>query len=489
MNSDKKNIYTHIIKYIGIFGSIQGVCILAGVIRNKITALMLGTMGMGLMSLLNTTVVFLSQATSMGLSYSGMREIAACKERGDQRGVERCAAIIRAWSMVAGVTGFALCAVAYKWIDKITFSYGDHSLHYLCLSPALVLMAISGGETAILKGMHRLKSLAVVQMVSAVGTLVITVPLLYFFDLAAIVPIIVLTALVVMLSTIFYSYATVRPRMGEWHNLRARIKKLLVEGKPMVKLGLAFVASMAMGSATELIIRAYLNINSDLDTVGLYNAGYLLAITYAGIFFSSLESDYFPRISGVSNDMTKVNEMMNNQTEISLTLISPMMCAFIVLIPVIVPLLFSSKFNDVIPMAQATALTMMCKAACLPVSYVMLAKGDSKIYIRLEGLSYIMTIAGVIVGYKYGGLTGTGIGLTAAYAMELTVNSICLRIRYGLKQTAKLITYFAMEMGMVVAVYASTYIHHDITRWGVGIGITAICTVYSVKSLKFSLRH
>ena len=77
MNSDKKNIYTHIIKYIGIFGSIQGVCILAGVIRNKITALMLGTMGMGLMSLLNTTVVFLSQATSMGLSYSGMREIAA----------------------------------------------------------------------------------------------------------------------------------------------------------------------------------------------------------------------------------------------------------------------------------------------------------------------------------------------------------------------------------------------------------------------------
>ena len=489
MNGDKKSIYTHIIKYIGLFGSIQGVCIMTGVIRNKITALMLGTMGMGLMSLLNTTVIFLSQATSMGLSYSGMREIAACKERGDMKGVERWAAIIRAWSMVAGLTGFTLCAVSYKWIDKITFSNGDHSLHYLCLSPALVLMAISGGETAILKGLHRLKSLAVVQMVAAIGTLAITVPLLYCFDLAAIVPIIVLTALVVMLSTIFYSFATVKPRIGEWNNLYARIKKLLAEGRPMVKLGLAFVASMAMGSASELIIRAYLNVNCDLEVVGLYNAGYLLAITYAGIFFSSMESDYFPRLSAINDDMTKVNELMNYQTEISLTLISPMMCTFIVLIPIIVPILFSDNFNDAIPMAQATTLTMMCKAACLPVSYVMLAKGDSKIYICLEGLSYFMTVAGVIIGQKYGGLTGTGLGLAAAYAMELTVNSVCLRIRYGLKQRAKLIAYFAIQTAMVVAVYASTYIHDDITRWAAGIGITVICAAYSVKYLKFSLRH
>ena len=489
MNSNKKSIYTHIIKYIGIFGSIQGVCILTGVIRNKITALMLGTMGMGLMSLLNSTVIFLSQATNMGISYSGMREIAECKERGDQRGVERCAAVIRAWELVVALIGFTICAISYKWIDKITFSNGDHSLHYLCLSPALVLMAVTGGETAILKGMHRLKSLAVVQLVSALGTLVITVPLLYFFNLAAIVPIIVLTAFVVMISTIFYSFATVRPRIGGWQNIYPRMKKLLDEGRPMVKLGLAFVASMAMGSASELIIRAYLNVNSDLETVGLYNAGYLLAITYASIFFSSLESDYFPRLSAVNNDMTKVNELMNYQTEISLTLISPMMCTFILLLPIFVPLLFSANFNAAIPMAQATTLTMMCKAACLPVSYVMLAKGDSKIYICLESLSYILIVTGVIVGYTYGGLTGTGIGLTAAYATELTVNSICLRIRYGLKQKAKLIVYFAIQMGMVVAVYASTYIQDEITRWSVGIGITAICAAYSVKYLKFSLRH
>ena len=257
----------------------------------------------------------------------------------------------------------------------------------------------------------------------------------------------------------------------------------------MVRIGLAFVTAMAIGSASELIIRAYLNVKADLDTVGLYNAGYLLAITYAGLFFTSLESDYYPRLSAVNNDITKINQLVNYQTEVSLTLIAPMMCVFILLLPAIVPVLFSEKFNAAIPMAQATALTMMCKSACLPVSYVMLAKGDSRIYICLETLSYLMTIAGVIAGYTYGGLTGTGVGLTVAYAAELTINSICLHFRYGLRQSGKLIKYFASHVAMVGAVYASTYIPDDVTRWSTGIGITAICAAYSAKSLKSNLRH
>ena len=425
----------------------------------------------------------------MGLAYSGVREIAACKERGDLAGIERCAAIIRAWSLLAALTGMAICALSSKWIDKLTFTWGDHSLHYLLLSPSLALMAITAGETAILKGLHRLKALAVIQMITAFGALVITAPLLYFFNQAAIVPIIGLIAMVTMIATIFYSFATVKPRIGNWRRGYGRWKRLIAEGRPMVKIGLAFVTAMAIGSASELIIRAYLNVKADLDTVGLYNAGYLLAITYAGLFFTSLESDYYPRLSAVNNDITKINQLVNYQTEVSLTLIAPMMCVFILLLPAIVPVLFSEKFNAAIPMAQATALTMMCKSACLPVSYVMLAKGDSRIYICLETLSYLMTIAGVIAGYTYGGLTGTGVGLTVAYAAELTINSICLHFRYGLRQSGKLIKYFASHVAMVGAVYASTYIPDDVTRWSTGIGITAICAAYSAKSLKSNLRH
>lgn len=51
MGDKKENSYSHILKYTGLFGSVQGLGILVGVLRNKFTALFLGPSGMGLLSL------------------------------------------------------------------------------------------------------------------------------------------------------------------------------------------------------------------------------------------------------------------------------------------------------------------------------------------------------------------------------------------------------------------------------------------------------
>ena len=43
--------YSHILKYTSIFGGVQGLVILIGMVRNKLIALLLGPQGMGLMAL------------------------------------------------------------------------------------------------------------------------------------------------------------------------------------------------------------------------------------------------------------------------------------------------------------------------------------------------------------------------------------------------------------------------------------------------------
>ena len=487
MNDNKKAIYAQILKYTGIFGTIQGLSILTGVIRNKVMALMLGTQGMGMLSLLNSTVSFLSLATSLGLSFSAVREMASCNDQGDANGMERCAMSIRAWSIMAALLGALACVVSCKWIDKLTFTWGDHSLHYMLLSPAIFIMAITAGETAILKGMHRLKALAVVQLVTAFAALVITVPLIYLFNQAAIVPVICLVALSTMLATVFYSYSTVPPR---WRMLCVSISRwraILASGTPMVKLGMAFASASIIGSGSEVVIRAFLNNVGDLDAVGLYNTGYLLAITYAGMIFSSMDSDYYPRLAAVNGDIDCVNNVMNNQAEVSVLLVAPMMCVFILCLPVIVPLLFSVKFIEAVPMAQAMSLTMVFKSVCLPVSYVMLAKGDSKTYIFLESWSYIVAVAGVIIGYRLGGLVGTGMGLSVAYAIELTTNATTLHFRYGLVVGKKLARYMLLLFPSVMAVYASTLIPHDLLRWSVGILLTIASSLFSLHTFRHTV--
>lgn len=48
MVEEDSNGYRHILKYTSVFGSVQGLNVIAGLVRNKFAALFLGTAGMGL---------------------------------------------------------------------------------------------------------------------------------------------------------------------------------------------------------------------------------------------------------------------------------------------------------------------------------------------------------------------------------------------------------------------------------------------------------
>jgi len=77
MKPTDNNSYRHILKYMGIFGGVQGLNILMSIVRNKVVAVLLGTAGMGLISLFNATVRLVSDSTNLGLSMSAVRELSA----------------------------------------------------------------------------------------------------------------------------------------------------------------------------------------------------------------------------------------------------------------------------------------------------------------------------------------------------------------------------------------------------------------------------
>ena len=68
-----KQSYTHILKYTGMFGGVQGLNIAITLVRNKFVALLLGPAGMGLVALYSTIVNFFSQATSTSYTISSIR--------------------------------------------------------------------------------------------------------------------------------------------------------------------------------------------------------------------------------------------------------------------------------------------------------------------------------------------------------------------------------------------------------------------------------
>lgn len=478
MSESKGNgSYAHILKYTGLFGGVQGLGILVGIVRNKCVALLLGPDGMGLISLFNSTVNFVSNSTNFGLPMSAVRTVSENYGNGDTAAIKHSVAVVRLWSLVAAAFGTLMGILLSPLLSWFTFSWNGHTLHFIFLSPVVGLMAITGGELAILKALRRLRNLASISVINMLVSLVVSVPIYYFFGIPAIVPLLVLLALLQMAVTIAYSYKVCPPSFEV-------TRTLWRNGYGMVKLGVAFVIAGMIDSCCEFLIRSYINNVAQIGMVGLYNAGFMISMTYVGLVFAAMETDYFPRLSSVNHLGVTFRTTVNRQIEVMLLIISPLLVAFMVALPILVPLLFSSKFIPIIDMVRIVILAMYFRALILPVQYIPLAKGDSKSYMFLEAASEIMILIGVVTFFHLYGLKGAGLGIFLASFLDLVMSLAYARCKYRYKPSPRVALITSIQLPLGIVAFVSTSFLSNFFYWSVGLIIIIISSVYSLSMLR-----
>lgn len=447
----RSSSYANILKYTGLFGGVQALNILVGIVRNKLVALILGPQGMGLMSLFNSTTRLVGDSTNFGIAVSGVRDISEAYNVGDKKRLSDSILMVRSWCMLTALLGLVLCIVLSPWLSRFTFSWDGHTLHFIFLSPAVFLSTLIGGELAILKGTRKLRDLAKASVWNMLLALVLTVPLYYFFNDAAIVPSIVLMALTQLLLTVGYSY--------RHYPLRISFTRgVLGKGFGMIRLGVAFVLAGVLGSLADFLVRSYLSNVAQVDTVGLYNAGYMMTMTYIGMVFTAMETDYFPRLSGVCEHSFTFSQTVNRQAEVMLLVASPLLVAFSFSLPLLLPLLYSHQFMSVLGMMQVMVLAMYFRAIKLPVQYIPLAKGDSKSYLFLEGTYSVMLVGAVVGLFSWKGLTGAGLAISLVSLLDLIITFVYAYFRYHYKPSMGLLRCVLFQLPLGLLAYASTFL-------------------------------
>ena len=469
--------YKHILKYTSVFGTIQGLNILVAMIRNKLVAVILGPGGMGLIALFNSTLKLVGDSTNMGVPTSGVKTIAEAYESTDRCRLEESVCLIRSWSVMVALLGMLVCVMAAPFIDSFSFNWGAHTLHYLLLSPTVALMALTGGEMAVLKAVRQLGSLARISVYNVFAVLVVTIPLYYLYGETAIVPSLFLAALIQAVLTLWRSCRLFPLRLSF-------SRRFLSRGNGMLKLGLAFVVTGMMGSGMEFAIRSFLNVAGSLNTVGLYNAGYMMTMTYGGMVFSAMETDYYPRLSAVSGTGAALNSCVNRQIEVSLLIMAPLLVAMMFALPVLLPLLFSGKFLPVIGMMQFSVMALFLRAVKLPVAYIPLGRGDSRSFMFMEGVYVVMILPLMYVCFGCWGLTGTGVALFIGAVLDTVLLMVYNRWRYGYRPDGRVAVCVAMQLPAVIAAYAVVTLATGWVYWVAAIALALASLVVSLWLLR-----
>jgi len=470
--------YGHVLKYTGIFGGVQGLNILIGLLRTKIVARLLGPAGMGLMSLFNTTVNFISQLTSLGISFSAVRHVSELFDSGDEARISHFIKVVRAWCLLAGLLGMLVCMLAGPLLSLYTFAWGNHTLHFVMLSPVVFLMAISGGEMAILKGTRRLKAVASVQVFAAVVSVLVSVPIYYFWNQTGVVPVIFLMALSTLLATVWYSYRFYPLRL-------CGVKGIFGEGMEMVRLGVGFTIAGIFASGADIVTRSFINVEADLDVLGLYNAGYMLTMTYGGMIFSAMDTDYFPRLSSLNNKQAaQMNETVNHQIEVTLLLIAPMLVALLFGAPLLVPLLLTTHFNPIVGMVRIAVFALFLRAILLPIAYLPLARGDGHVYMLTEGICALVMVAAMVLCFQQWGLTGTGVALLTEAFINLLVAYVIGRWRYGYRFSSDTIRFSLLQLVVALASFRFASTLHSWPYWLLAVVMTGLSLMLSFHYLQ-----
>lgn len=426
--------YKNIFKASSLFGGVQGLSILLNLVRTKLVAILLGPAGIGLNSIYNETRELIHSTTNLGLDVSGIRGIsksyedwlnAKDEEEKHQKEIlideEVC--LLRSWVLVLALVGTLICMILAEPISYFTFNDYEHTWGYVLLSPVVGLSTMICGELAVLKAIRRIKMIASVSLINVVLTILTSIPLYYFFGIKGVIPAFILLYIAQFIAIILFSYRVKRPKF----ELK---KQYLAKGFPMLLLGVSFAITGMINHGAQLSIRTFINNNGGLEAVGLFNAGYTIFTTVGSIAFASLNSYYFPRLSGVFNDIVARRQTVLRQTKVTLSIITPVAILLIAVLGWILPLLFSHEFDIVVPMAQVAAAGLLFRAVYLPFVYIPLSAGDSKTYLILETISAAILVSAVITGYHFYGLLGAGFGLLISNMIDMCTSVLVAKYKY-----------------------------------------------------------
>jgi O-antigen/teichoic acid export membrane protein len=464
-------------KATSLFGGVQVFGIVITIIRSKFIAVLLGPAGMGIAGLLNATIGLIAGVADFGLGTSAVRDIAAAHGTGNNKRIATVVKVLRRWIWITGLLGTVVTLILSPWLSEFTFGNKNYTFAFAWLSITLLLGQISSGQGVLLRGMRRIKDMAQAGMIGSVLGLFTTIPLYYVWGLKGIVPGIIISSVTTLLLTWYYA------RKIKVENIYVSKARTIAEGKGMLKMGFMLSLNGLITTGTSYLFRIYLSHYGGVDQVGLYNAGFAMINTYVGLVFTAMSTDFYPRLSAVAYSNALCKETINQQAEIAILILAPIIMIFLVFIEWVVILLYSSKFNPIDVMIHWAVLGMLFMAGSWSIGFILLAKGASKTFFWNELISNLYLLALNITGYYIMGLTGLGISFLIAYILHFIQMVIVSKIKYDFSFDAAFIRIFVIQLVLAVSCFLSVKLLPTHLAYGIGCVFIIISGWYSFKEL------
>ncbi|HEU5080696.1 MAG TPA: O-antigen translocase [Opitutaceae bacterium] len=406
-----------------LIGGSTAIAMLVRMIKTKALALMLGPAGIGLEALFDSTVSLIRTIFDLGISSSGVREIAAAVGTRDERVISTTVYTLRRSCLVLGILAAATLFFGRAQFSEMAFKSTEHATDFGCLSLMLILASISGGQSELLQGMRRIRDLAKVNIIGAISAAALSIPIVYYWGKPGIPAYMLLGGFVSFLSSWWYS------RRVKIERVKVALPEVVTAASSLLKLGLAFMASSLFSTGALYLIRNIVSREVGIEGTGQFQAANALSMVYVGFILQAMGTDFYPRLTAVAHDNAQCCRTVNEQAEISLLLALPGILGTLACAPWVMHVFYSGKFAVAADILTWQATGMLLRVISWPMGFIIMAKGRGAILMLTEFAAYAVYVAFAWLGLKFFGLIGTGMAFLGLYIFHaLMINAVVRKI-------------------------------------------------------------
>lgn len=474
---NSKKEYGDILKSTSIVGGAQAITYLIKLLRIKIVAILLGRSGVGLIGLYQSAMVTVSTVSGMGINSSGVREIAAANKEKDSQGEGFIVAVLTRSCLLTGLVGCLAMVVLATPLTEYLFDSNERRVAVACLGAALFLSALSGGRKAVLQGKRRIKDLAKLKIIGAAASTILALAIYSWAGEKGIVPLLILTSALDLAATWWFEKSI------QLEKSRISWREWLRSSKRLFVVGSAFMWSGLLATLVALFTRSLIVKDLGLEANGVYQAAWALSGMFALFILQAMGADFFPRLTALADSPERMNDAVNQQTEIGVLLAVPGLVGTLCFASQIIQIFYTDEFIFAAGLMPFFVMGVFGQIVAWPMGLIQQAKGATNWMFLSQTNANILLMLLTYFLFKSYGLIGAAAAFALLYPVQTLITYLISRHLTGFSWSPAVVSLLLKSM---VSLLVGLFLHYNFEGWMIwllGMPLVAVTALYNMKGL------
>lgn len=352
--------------------------VLTAVIRNKLLAVFVGIVGVGLLAQIGNFLNVLSALASLGIGVGMARyvaEFSLCSDYPALGKLRRSGAIM---SWVGSAAAVLIACIFSAKIANLLFGRPELAWTIAVSVLAVPLLVQVSFHLAIMQGLKEMRQYALANALASALGLVVLFPLVYFLRFNGAVMHLVAAGILSYLVVHFVSRRVSKP-----HFQRSLAKFDAKTTRDLLAYGTSSLAVGAVYGINLLAIRSVILHRLGADANGLYQVAVGISFQYLMLILNSISTYAFPRLSELKERDSIVNELRGS-VRLSVLLVTGCASLLLLVRQWLIPLLFTHDFIGARNLLPVQFIADFLRAVAWMVGVWLLPQGRLRLWVGFD---------------------------------------------------------------------------------------------------------